>query len=270
MQRFKGVCLVIGDPVEHSLSPRMHNAAYKKLEIEDKYAFIKCHVGPSDLADFIKSARRLRIRGICCTIPHKVKVIPYLDEIDNVAKKIGAVNTVVNDNGVLKGYNTDWLGVLAPLEKLTDIKNKSVVLLGAGGAARAACFAVSKKSGKLTIYNRTFEKAQELAVEFGAKALFFEKLDNVKNADIIINATSVGLYPNKNETPLSKKYISKNQIVFDLVYSSSGETKLLKEAKEKGAKTISGIEMLLHQAFMQFKLFTEFDAPENVMRKVIS
>jgi shikimate dehydrogenase len=259
--------MVIGDPIAHSLSPLMHNAGYQALQIDDLYVYVACHVEVKNIEDFIKGIRAMQIQGVSCTVPHKIAVMPYLDKIDDIAKKIGAVNTIVNDNGRLIGYNTDWLGVLTPLEKLTSLENKTVALLGAGGAARAAAYAVTTKGARLTIYNRTFEKAQSLALEFGGKASELDDLGNVINADIIINTTSLGL-KDKNQTPLPKNYITKNQIVFDAVYGKE-ETKLISEAKEQGAKTISGIEMLLHQGLAQFKLFTKHDAPEETMRKVL-
>jgi len=268
IEKFEGLFVIIGAPVEHSLSPKMHNAAYKFLKIDNKFSYIRCHVDPSGLEDFIKDSRKLGIKGICTTIPHKSEVIKYIDEIDGTAKKIGAVNTIVNVGGVLKGYNTDWIGIFDPLEKITSLKNKKVTILGAGGAARAAVFAMVKDDANVTIHNRTLEKAEELAKEFGCKALPIDKLNDVKDADIVINTTSVGLHPNEDKSPLSKNLMSKKQIIFDVVYSNK-DTKFIKDAKTKGAKTISGIEMLLHQGFEQFKLFTGLNAPEEVMRKAI-
>src|SRR6266568_4630520 len=251
------ICMVIGDPVEHSLSPQMHNAGYVALHIADQFVYVASHVKANDIENFVKGVRSMNIHGISCTIPHKVAVMPYLDEIEDIAKIIGAVNTIVNDNGKLIGYNTDWLGILLPLEKLTSLQNKTVALIGAGGAARAAAFAVTSKGAKLTIYNRTVEKAKELTKEFNGEAYSSDEIDNAESADIIINTTPIGL-KQKQETPIPKKYISNKQIVFDAVYGMQ-ETQLIKVAKEQGAKTISGIEMLFHQGFAQFKLFTGHD-----------
>jgi shikimate dehydrogenase len=158
------------------------------------------------------------------------------------------------------------LGILTPLEKITKLDDKTVAILGAGGAARAAVYAVTSKGAKFTIYNRTFEKAQKIAEEFEGTAFNLDELKTIIKADIIINTTSVGL-KNKNETILPKEYISKNQIIFDAVYGE--ETQLLKNAKEKDAQTIAGIEMLLYQGVEQFKLYTGDDAPVDVMRKVL-
>jgi len=259
------ICMIIGDPVEHSLSPQMHNAGYEKLHIDDQYVYVACHVEVKNIEDFIKGIRVTNIRGVSCTIPHKIAVIPYLDHIDEVAKKIGAVNTIVNENGKLFGYNTDWLGVLDPIEKHINLQNKTVALIGAGGAARAAAYAVTSKGSKLIIYNRTIEKAKEIAKEFEGEAYSLEKIGNIESADIIINTTPIGL-KQQTETPVPQKYISGKQLVFDAVYGIE-ETRLIKDAKEKGAKTISGIEMLFHQGFAQFKLFTGYDAPVDAMIK---
>ncbi|HSX08974.1 MAG TPA: shikimate dehydrogenase [Candidatus Saccharimonadales bacterium] len=260
------ICMVIGDPIEHSLSPHIHNAGYEALGIDDQFVYVASRVEISDIEDFTKGIRAMNIRGVSCTIPHKVAVMPHLDEVEDIAKKIGAVNTIVNENGRLIGYNTDWLGVLIPLESVTNLENKTVALIGAGGAARAVAYAVTCRGAKLTVYNRTFEKGKELAKEFGGIAYRMDNIENVKDADILINTTPVGLH-DKNETPVSKKYITEKHIVFDAVYGD--ETQLIKDAKGKGAQTIDGIEMLLNQGFAQFKLFTGFDAPAAAMRKVL-
>jgi len=262
------ICMVIGDPIEHSLSPQMHNAAYEKLGIDNKYVYIGCNVKIKDISDFIKGVRAMHIRGVSCTIPHKMEVMKYLDEIDEVAEKIGAVNTIVNKDGILKGYNTDWLGVVVPLEKITSLKNKTVSLLGAGGAARAVAYALTQRDAKLAIYNRTIEKAQELAKDFGAEARSLDAIEEVKNMDIIINATAVGLSPNENETPVDKKLITNHHIVFDVIYAPY-ETRFLKEAKQQKARIIHGMEMLLQQGVEQFKLYTGYGAPEETMRDVL-
>lgn len=262
------ICMVIGDPIEHSLSPLMHNAGYEKLRVNNEYVYVACRVKVEKLGDFIKGIKAMQIRGVSCTIPHKIEVIKYLDEIDAKAKKIGAVNTIVNDEGVLKGYNTDWLGVVIPLEKMTSLKNKIVALLGAGGAGRAVAYAVTQRGAKLAIYNRTIENARKLAQDFGGEARSLDAIKTIKNADIIINATSVGLYPNENQTPLDKELMTSKQILFDAIYLPY-ETRLLKEARQKGARVIHGMEMLLQQGVEQFKLYTGYEAPEDFMRNVL-
>ncbi|MBI3366709.1 shikimate dehydrogenase, partial [Candidatus Roizmanbacteria bacterium] len=209
------ICIIIGDPVDHSLSPTMHNTAYEKLGIDNEFVYLGANVKIDEVKNTVQAMRSLHFRGLTCTMPHKIEVMKYLDKIDPVAKKIGAVNTVVNDNGVLTGYNTDWLGVVIPLEKMTKIKNKNVAVIGAGGAARAVLYGLLQKGAKVTIFNRTLEKAQELAREFGCQATSFDNISAIKNSDIIINATAIGMKPLENELPISEKALSKNQIVFD-------------------------------------------------------
>jgi len=262
------ICMTIGDPIEHSLSPQMHNANLEAAGLSGKYVFVAGHVALHDLESFIKGVRAMKIHFIGCTLPHKIAIMQYLDEIDEDAKKIGAVNTILNDNGILKGSNTDWLGVVTPLEKLVTLENKTVALLGAGGAARAAVYAVTKKGAKLQIFNRTREKAQLLVDAFGGEAFSLEHLHLVKNADIIINTTSVGMRPQVDETPLPKEFITKNHIVFDAVYTPF-ETKLLQDAKTKGATIIHGTEMFVNQAAAQIMLYTGQIANQDVMREAI-
>lgn len=262
------ICMVIGDPIEHSLSPQIHNAGYEALGIDADFVYVACNVKIENIGAFIKGIKAMQIKGVSCTIPHKMEVMSHLDEVDEVAKKIGAVNTIVNENGALKGYNTDWIGVVAPLEKVTSLVNKTVALIGAGGAARAAAYGVTQRGAKLTIYNRTIEKAQELAKEFGGNARSLAEVEEVRNMDIIFNATSVGLYPNENESPLNKELITDKQIVFDAIYVPY-ETRLLRDAKQQGARVIYGMEMLLQQGVAQFKLHTSYDAPEETMRNIL-
>lgn len=243
------ICLVIGNPVEHSLSPVMHNAAYKACGIDDKFVFVACKVDEKHIADFVAGMRIMGIHGVSCTMPHKVVIMPHLDEIDPVAQKIGAVNTVVNDDGVLKGFNTDWVGAKKALETATSQKNKRVAIVGNGGAARAIAYAVSQGGGIVEIYDRTRDKA------------------GIKQADIICNTTPVGM--NQSDASIvSESLISPHQVVFDAVYSPY-ETPLLKVAKTRGARTVHGMDMLLHQATAQFKLFTGVNAPEETMKEVL-
>jgi shikimate dehydrogenase len=261
------LCLIIGDPVAHSLSPAIHNAAYEELGLRD-YRFDARRVAAGDLADFMQEARSSGILGISCTAPHKVAIMRYLDEIDPVAARIGAVNTVVSRGSKLKGYNTDWLGVVGPLEKLTPLAGLRVALLGAGGAARSIAYGITERAGHLTIYNRTPEKAEKLARDFGADSASLKDAERIKTADIIINATSAGMSPDEDSTPLPQEYISGQQVVFDSVYVPY-ETRLLREAAGRGATVVHGTEMLLYQGTAQFKLYTGYDAPEAVMRRAL-
>lgn len=264
------ICMIIGDPVEHSLSPAMHNRAYEALGIDDEFVFIGARVKAGDVKEVVNAVRAMGIRGLTCTIPHKIEVMKYLDKefIDPVALKIGAVNTIVNDDGTLKGYNTDWQGTLMPLKKLTELKGKSVAILGAGGIARAMAYTVSSEGSFFTVFNRTIEKAEELSREFGGLARSYKDIASVRDMDIILNATSVGMSPHENETPLPKEYIAKKHIVFDAIYAPY-ETRFLREASEQGARVIHGIEMLLYQGAAQFELYTGKKAPESAMREAL-
>ena len=271
------MCILIGDPVEHSLSPAMHNAGYESLGIDGDFVFTGATVKAINLENVVKGVRAMGIRGLTCTIPHKIEVMRYLDEIDETAKKIDAVNTVVNEKGKLTGYNTDWLGVIKPLEKYGKLNGKKVAVIGAGGAARAMVYGLLKKGATVTIFNRSMEKAWDLIKTLKIKnghavSLLSSKdlshIEGVADCNIIINATNLGMGELKNKTPVPKKFLTKNHLVFDIVYVPF-QTRLLKEAKEKGAKIIHGTEMLLQQGLAQFELYTGRKAPENVMRKVL-
>lgn len=262
-------CLIVGDPVDHSLSPAIHNAAYQYLGIDDQFVYLGSNVKISDLEKVVLAMRVMKnFRGLTCTIPHKIEVLKYLDWIDPVAKKIGAVNTVLNADGVLKGYNTDWQGAIIPLEKITFLKNKKVAVIGAGGAARAIVYGLLLKKAKVKIFNRTVKKAIDLAKEFGCEGAGLNEQKEIKDFEIVINATSVGMKPVVDKISINEQYLNKNQIVFDIVYTPI-KTKLLKLAEEKGAKIISGAEMLLYQAIPQFEIYTGFKAPVEIMRKTL-
>lgn len=259
------LCIIIGKPVDQSLSPKMHNAGYEALGIDDQFIFLGANVEPADLENAIAGLRAINARGITVTHPHKIMVMKYLDKIDETAKSIGAVNTIVNNDGVLTGSNTDWIGVVNAIEKVTPLENKTVAIIGAGGAARAAVYGVTKKGAKAKIFNRTIDKAKELAEEFRCDYASLEKLDTIKNMDIIINVTSVSM---EGKSLVDKQLLTNKHIVFDAVYAPF-ETPLLQNAKAQGAQIIHGTEWLLHQGFAQFEMYTEKKAPEDVMRKVL-
>lgn len=264
------ICYFIADPVEHSLSPKMHEAGYRALGIEKDFLFLKKRVKSKDLKRILEDMKTApNFKGASISIPHKTTIMKYLNEIDVVAKKIGAVNTVVKSGGKLKGYNTDYLGILNPLKQRINLRNKSGAIIGAGGAARAAIFALVSQGVKVTIFNRDIKKAKKLAKEFNCQFNSLDNLAEISKFDIVIHATKVGLNP--SDLPLiDKKLIRKNQIIFDLVYSKDyPQTKLIKQAKEKKSKTISGVEMLLYQGIAQFELFTKRSAPINEMRKAL-
>jgi len=239
---------IIGNPVRHSLSPIIHNKAFKRIGKDAVYLTFEVN----DLQDAIKGIRALGIRGVSVTIPFKSEVISYLDEVEQTAKKIKAVNTILNNEGVLIGYNTDWIGAIEALKEMTDLDGKRVLILGAGGSARAVVYGLKESGSHVIITNRSPSKAKELAEEFGC--MYLENA-LILGVDIVINCTPVGMYPMEKETPLPKEALREGMIVMDLVYYPL-RTRLLKEAEEMGCKTIDGLSMLSHQAALQFRLWT--------------
>jgi shikimate dehydrogenase len=275
--RFSGktrVCGIIGDPIEHSISPAMHNAAFEKTGLD--YLYVPFQVRKEDLRQAIEGVRALNIRGLNVTIPHKVAVIPYLDEIDTLAEDIGAVNTIVNEDGYLKGYNTDATGFLQALKAFKiRPERKKVVILGAGGAARAISFILADRSSLLTLLNRHLSPAQKIADNLGnlfrtaviAQELNRENLEAaLSEADILVNTTSVGMKPFNNQSPVPVTLLSPNQVVFDAVYNP-WKTKLLRGAEKRGVQVISGLEMLVWQGAKAFELWTGQPAPVEIMRE---
>lgn len=260
------ICLSIGYPIKSSLSPNLHNLAYKKLGIEKRFNYQRKEVKPNQLKKIINEIKDLKIRGVSVTMPHKQKVMKYLNKIDKRAKKIGAINTIVNNNGKLTGYNTDWVGAIRALEEKTKLKNKRVAVIGAGGAARAIVYGLTHKGAKVKIFNRSLIHAKKLARDFNCEYGNLDQLSEISVMDIIINATSVGM--NENKSPVEKSLLNKNQIIFDIVYSPK-ETRLIKDAKKEGAKVILGYEMFLYQGVEQFKLYTGLEAPIETMRKAL-
>ena len=263
---------LIGHPVEHSFSPPMHNAAFKALEMD--YVYTAFDVNPNDLKNAIVGAQALNIKGFNVTIPHKIEVMKYLNEIDEVASLIGAVNTI--DFKDLKGYNTDGIGALKAIGEVTKIKNKNVVIAGAGGASRAISFYLAKYGAdKLTILHRNVDKAQKLAEDVLASGLIddvssddIRKMD-LDDADILINTTPVGMHPNVDDVPIaSYELMHEDLVVFDAVYNPN-ETGLLKEAIKAGAKPVYGIKMLLYQGAESFEIWTGKKAPIEVMEDAL-
>ncbi len=259
------VCCLIGDPVAHSLSPLIHNAGYEALGID----FIYIPFQAKDIKPATEAIRGLGIRGASITVPHKVTTMQYLDSVDGEAGEIGAVNTVVNNNGVLTGYNTDGTGARQALEEVTALAGKKAVLIGSGGAALAIAAVLKRNGVKLVILNRTVEKARHLARLVNADdSGSLDKLPAVSSADILINATPVGLWPGVNESVVPQELLHEGLTVFDIVYNPR-ETRLLTEAKAKGCPVVYGYKMLLYQAASQFELFTGCRAPLPVMEHAL-
>ena len=262
---------IIGDPVHHSLSPGMQNAAFSALGLNCTYIAFRVPAG--ELEASIQSLRSIKISGFNVTIPHKVSVMKYLDELDVTAKKAGAVNTVNNIEGVFRGYNTDMHGFIEPLRRRkVDFGGMSVLLLGAGGAARAVVAALSEEKGvaRVIIANRDQKKADELAragENLGLKCepLPFDKVASVSpGADLIVNATSIGL--SNEPSPVDSDHIKKGSIVYDIVYRPV-VTDLIEQAKMAQASVVYGYEMLIEQGARAFEIWTGLDAPREVMKK---
>ena len=265
---------VIGDPVVYSLSPTIHNAAFNALKLDCVYlAFI---VKAAEVAGALKGMRSLNICGLNVTMPHKSAVINYLDEVDNVSKFLGSVNTIVNENGKLCGFSTDGIGALRALEENGSfIQNKKIVLLGGGGAAKAIAYALSEKAAEIILLNRTLAKTKlfvDAKKENSQRRIKTDELtsrticDSLKNADILINATSVGMSPYAYESLVDPNWLTPNMTVMDIVYNPI-ETKLIKDATTIGARVINGLEMLLYQGAASFEIWTGQSAPVKVMRQ---
>ena len=270
------VCGVIGDPIEHTMSPAMHNTAFEKLGLD--YIYVPFRVRAEELASAIEGIRALNIRGMNVTIPHKVSVIPLLDKLDPLAEKIGAVNTIANYDGMLTGYNTDATGFLqALLEHGIEPGGKNMVILGAGGASRAISFILAERGAHLVILNRKLELdwAEELAKSISqtfnreTKALEHNEENlsvSLEKAYILVNATSVGMSPDTDGTPVPTRLLQPGLTVFDIVYNPL-KTRLLREAEEAGSQTISGINMLAWQGALAFETWTNCKAPIELMRQ---
>ena len=270
------ICGLIGDPVEHSMSPVMHNAAFRELGLD--YVYLPFRVKKEEVGGAIEGMRALNLRGLNVTIPHKVAVLRLLDKLDPLAAKIGAVNTIVNEDGRLTGYNTDAGGFLqALLAKGVEPGGKSVAVIGAGGAARAITFILADKKARLVILNRAEELdwAKELAGRirqtFGQEVEALELnrgnlTEVLKKADVVVNATSVGMSPNIGETSVEADLLRPGLVVYDIVYNPI-KTRLLREAEAAGAKTIGGLDMLVWQGALAFEMWTGQKAPVDLMKR---
>lgn len=265
--------LVIGDPIEHSLSPVMHNVAFNQAGIHGSYE--KQRVTSEELDGFIQGFRNSGYAGCNVTIPHKVSILPYLDEIDEEAREIGAVNTVVNKNGKLIGYNTDGRGFLLSLkEKITKpLTDLSILLIGAGGASRSIAYALKKENPKqFSIANRSEERLRLLLRDLKEERIEPLSLkraeEELARFDVVINTTNAGMYPEVQTVPLNLHHLKEDTVVCDIVYNPL-MTRWLENAKEKGAETDNGVSMLVMQGAMAFEKWTGIFPDTDKMKQIV-
>ncbi|WP_018133580.1 shikimate dehydrogenase [Effusibacillus pohliae] len=265
---------LFGHPVRHSRSPAMHNAAFRELGLP--YVYVAFDVAPESLAAAVDSIRVLGMRGVNVTIPHKVDVMPYLDRITPEADLIGAVNTIVNENGVLIGHNTDGTGYVRSLleESRLSLPESPVLILGAGGAARAIVTALAWQGAKeIYIANRTRQKGDELAQRIAAlcsvhSVSLADIPELIKRVRLVVNTTSVGMHPNVEESPIDPALLHEGLVVSDLIYNPL-ETCLLREARRRGATPHGGLGMFIYQGAEAFTLWTGAEAPVEIMRQTV-
>ena len=271
-----GLVGIMGDPVEHSLSPPMHNAAFHQLKLD--YVYVPFHVKRGNLASAIEGARSMGIKGLNLTIPHKIEVINYLDELDEAAELIGAVNTVKFTENKAVGYNTDGFGAVNAIEETTSISGKKIIIIGAGGAARAISFQLLLSGvGEVLIANRTREKACNLKddlkerfnTSLGCLGLNDELEMELKDADVLINTTPVGMHPHQDDEPVvTSAMMNSDLVVNDIVYNPL-ETGLLREADKAGAHVVHGTKMLIYQGIEAFRIWTGITPPVEVFETAL-
>ncbi|KAF0825563.1 shikimate dehydrogenase [Cytobacillus firmus] len=266
---------VIGDPISHSMSPAMHNDLFKIYNIDAHYQ--PFHISRENLNEAIKGFRAIGIAGFNVTVPHKEAIIPLLDDLDPLAEAIGAVNTVINQDGKLIGYNTDGSGfVKGLLNQKQSIKDKKVLIVGAGGAARAIYFTIAKEAPELLdICNRTPERAEQILndcpFEVPARVLNRQKAEeSLETYDLIVQTTSIGMHPDIGQSPLSAHKLKPGAFVSDIIYNPL-QTRLLKEAAVKGAGIQNGIDMFVYQGALAFEMWTGIGPDiERMRHKVLN
>lgn len=251
---------IIGSPISHSKSPALHEAGFNELAIEAEFTAIE--VKPNDLGSWL-SLNMIDYKGVAVTIPHKETILPFVQKLSPAAQAIGAVNTLFWEHEVLHGTNTDCVGVLHALQtEVPDLEGQKVLLLGAGGAARAALLALQTVGAKTTVWNRSPDRAVAIAEKFHAQAVEALPLLTPEKFDIVINSTSVGLKEWKSLLPA--EFWMPQHVAFDMVYDPL-ETRFLSEAADAGARTVTGDQMLVHQALEQFHLWNEVELESEVM-----
>ncbi|WNF21795.1 shikimate dehydrogenase [Mesobacillus jeotgali] len=251
---------VIGDPIAHSMSPAMHNDLFELYGIDAVY--LPFHVSKGNLEAAVKGLKALGVSGFNVTIPHKTDIIPYLDKVDPLARAIGAVNTVKNENGLLVGYNTDGPGFVKGLESMAaDLASRSALIIGAGGAARAIYFSMAQAGiEKIDIYNRTTDKAEELvsSCPYKVESKVIGRVAAEKSLayyQLVIQTTSIGMVPDTENLPLLPENLTQNSIVSDIIYNPL-QTKFLKEAAKRGAAVQNGVGMFVFQGALAFEIWT--------------
>ncbi|MFT5171722.1 MAG: shikimate dehydrogenase [Candidatus Marinamargulisbacteria bacterium] len=274
---FTKIVGVFGNPISHSASPRMHNRMYAEQGID--FVFVPLLVDPSEIGNAVKSIRALNFAGVNVTIPFKETVIPHLDAVSSFAERVGAVNTIVNENGSLVGYNTDGEGFLYALKEdgQFDPKNKRVVILGAGGSSKSIAHVLLDAGvNQLAVWNRTLQRSQALVSNLSAQnsgnvvCLTDDSLQEaISSCDLLINTTSVGMAPEINALPISSlAAIGAHHFVYDVIYTPA-ETALLREARQLGAKTLNGLGMLAAQGMLAYTRFTGKEASFDFMKSAI-
>jgi shikimate dehydrogenase len=254
---------LLGNQTGHSFSPLMHNEAYLIMGIDAHYVSFSV----DDIESAVRGIRGLNICGVSITIPFKSNVIKYLDAVDESALKIGAVNTIVNQDGRLTGHNTDWMGLIIALKEKMEIEGKTFVILGAGGTARSAVYAVQKNGGIPIVLNRTAEKGDELAAEFGCESYHIDNIGNIR-AECLINTTPVGMSPDIEKSLVESKILKQFGYVMDVIYNPL-RTKLSRNAEKAGCTILSGLDMFVHQGAEQIKIWTGMEPPRGYMREVV-
>lgn len=265
---------LIGHPVGHSLSPIIHNLAFEHLSFNCIYEIFD--VSPECLGDAVKGLRALNVKGFNVTVPYKESIMQYLDVISEEAMKIGAVNTVINENGILRGYNTDGYGFIEAIkDEGEEIAGRDIVLIGAGGAAKAVSVSLAMNGiNSITIINRNLDKALTLSNyiknEYHIDCTYctIDELNELKNIDILINATSVGMSPHIDESPVKEQVVIKSRFVYDLIYNPQ-KTLFLRYAFKNGIKCANGLGMLVNQANHAFKLWTGVNFNKELIYKHI-
>lgn len=254
---------VFGNPIAHSLSPLMHQAALNRMDIQARYVPFCV----TDIRRAVEGIRALNIQGVSITLPFKTEVMKYLDETDENALRIGAVNTIWNDEGILKGYNTDWRGFVLSLKEGMGIRGKRFAVIGAGGAARGVVYGLIQEGGLPIILNRTLSRAEALGKEFDCPFFPLSEKDKIE-ADGLVNTTSLGMSPNTGESPFPRDLLNRFSWVVDIIYNPL-KTKLLQEAEKAGCRIITGLGMFVHQGAEQLKIWTGLEPPRDIMRKTV-